>query len=68
MTRLPSLLCPTSFLIIPHSAKAADGLPIEESGGNRFACGPVYMSDVGESVAWFRRLPSDGCGHAHAGR
>lgn len=49
-----SLLCLTSFLIIPHSAKA--GSPLSHRGsptslaqylGNRFACGLVYMSDIG---------------------
>ena len=33
MKRLSSLLCLMSFLVIPHSASAADGLPIEVSGG-----------------------------------
>jgi hypothetical protein len=33
MKRISSLLCLMSFLIIPHSAVAADGLPIEVSGG-----------------------------------
>lgn len=33
MKRVASLLCLVSFLIIPHAAAAADGLPVEMSGG-----------------------------------
>jgi hypothetical protein len=33
MKRVASLLCLVSFLIVPHAAAAADGLPVEMSGG-----------------------------------
>jgi uncharacterized membrane protein YphA (DoxX/SURF4 family) len=51
--------------VFPHRGRATSSA---QHLGNRLACGPVSMSDVGGSVAWFGRVPSDGCGHAHAGR
>jgi len=48
------LLCLVSFLIIPHAAAAADGLPVEMSGGY------AYLYDQ-DAASTFRLDGSSRC-------